>query len=152
MRKFSDKFSLRHKLLLATGLAFAACAPATFAGDLGINVILAGEIQPGVYGQVEIGNAPRPRVVYEQPRTVIVERRYVHAEPIYLHVPPGHAKHWEQHCREYNACGRPVYFVRSVEYEPEYQREHEHDYDHDRDDHDRGREHGRGHGHGHGHD
>ena len=29
----------------------------------------------------------------------------------YLWVPPGHQKKWSKHCREYNACGVPVYFV-----------------------------------------
>ena len=129
------------KLLLTSLLA--ALSSGAFAGDLGINVILSGEIQPGVYGQVEIGNAPRPRLVYERPRTVVVERRYIHAEPVYLHVPPGHAMHWEKHCQAYHACGRPVYFVRSEEYEPEYQRRQNRDHHHD-DDH--------GHGPGRGHD
>jgi len=31
---------------------------------------------------------------------------------MYLHVPPGHEKKWRKHCAKYNACGRPVYFVR----------------------------------------
>lgn len=103
----------------------------SFAGDLGINVILSGEVKPGIYGQVQIGNSPRPVVVYEQPKVIVIDKRHRHEEPIYLHVPPGHAKHWDKHCREYHACERRVYFVRSVEYEPEYQREHErHNHDH----------------------
>ena len=28
-------------------------------------------------------------------------------------------------CHEYNACNRPVYFVRSQEYDPEYQRHYQ---------------------------
>ena len=72
-------------------------------------------------------------------------------EPLYLHVPPGHAKHWRKHCHEYHACDRPVYFVRSAEYEPgfdraRWEREHgheshdrgHHDEDRDRGDHDHG--------------
>jgi len=50
-------------------------------------------------------------------------------------VPPGHAKNWAKHCHRYDACARPVYFVRSAEYEP--RREHGH---------------GKGHGKGRGHD
>ena len=127
---------MRKFIILLTGLLAFQIAPSVFAGDLGINVILSGEVQPGVYGQVQIGNAPRPVVVYERPRVVTVDRRYVRAEPIYLHVPPNHARYWDRHCREYHACGRKVYFVRSVEYEPRYQREHRHDHDRDRrDDH-----------------
>ena len=41
--------------------------------------------------------------------------------PLYLHVPPGHAKKWSKHCHKYNACDRPVYFVRSAEYEAGYE-------------------------------
>ncbi len=130
---------MRKYLMGILGLLALQTIPSAHAGDLGINVILSGEIKPGVYGQVQIGNAPRPAVVYERPRVIVVDKRYVHEEPIYLHVPPGHAKHWNKHCREYNACERRVYFVRSEEYEPNYRREHD---DHDRDD---DRRHGRGH-------
>jgi hypothetical protein len=70
--------------------------------------------------------------VYAQPvvavPVVVTERMPL--EPIYLHVPPGHARNWRKHCHEYNACNRPVYFVRSAEYEPGYRpdrrKEHEH--------------------------
>ena len=82
------------------------------------NVIISGEIQPGVYGQVQFGNVPPPPVVYMQPVVIHRDRRYT--QPIYLHVPPGHAKKWDKHCHKYNACYRPVYFVKSVEYEPDY--------------------------------
>ena len=40
--------------------------------------------------------------------------------PIYLNVPPGHAKNWRKHCREYNACGERVYFVQNTWYDREY--------------------------------
>jgi hypothetical protein len=121
---------MRKYLLLVSGFLALHISANSFAGDLGVNVILSGQVSPGVYGQVEIGNAPRPVVVYEQPRVVVVDKRYAHREPVYLHVPPGHAKHWRKHCREYHACERQVYFVKSREYEPSYQREHRHDHDH----------------------
>jgi hypothetical protein len=73
-------------------------------------------------------------VIERPPPNVVVE-------PIYLHVPPGHAKNWRKHCHEYHACNRPVYFVRSKEYEPGYVRDHGDHGDHgDRDhgDHDKG--------------
>jgi hypothetical protein len=38
-----------------------------------------------------------------------------------MHVPPGHARNWRKHCSRYQACGVPVYFVKSAEYEPGYQ-------------------------------
>jgi hypothetical protein len=69
-----------------------------------------------------------PLIIERPPPRVIVE-------PVYLHVPPGHAKNWRKHCHEYHACNRPVYFVKSAEYEPDYRRD-----DHDRSE---GKHHGR---------
>jgi len=100
-------------------LAMAAVAFSALAADIDIRVILPGDIRPGLYGRVDLGGAPPPPVLYAQP--VIISRpppRPVPVQPLYLHVPPGHAKNWSKHCRKYNACGVPVYFVRSEEYEP----------------------------------
>jgi hypothetical protein len=122
--------------------ALAAAATCAQAQNVSINAVITGQVVPGVYGQVVLGNGPPPPVVYQQPMIVqpapVVVGEPV--EPIYLHVPPGHAKNWRKHCHEYHACNRPVYFVRSEEYEPGFDRER---WD---------REHGHGHGHGHGHD
>jgi hypothetical protein len=117
-------------LLLSAGVSHA--------GDLDIRVLLSGEVAPGVYGQVQIGNERPPPVVYAQP--MLIEPQAAPPPPIYLHVPPGHAKNWRKHCREYNACNRPVYFIRSKEYEPGYSHRDDH-HEHDRsrrgdDDHD----------------
>jgi hypothetical protein len=87
------------------------------------NVIISGEVKPGVYGRVEIGNRPPPVLVYPQPVVIVREARPV--QPLYLHVPPGHAKKWDKHCHKYNACNRPVYFVKSREYDPDYRHDHE---------------------------
>ncbi|MBV9345635.1 MAG: hypothetical protein JOZ03_11675 [Gammaproteobacteria bacterium] len=108
------------------GLGVAASA-------LAQGVVISGDVRPGVYGQVNVGDRPPP-LVYEQP-VIIEERDAVQAEPIYLHVPPAYARDWRHHCSEYHACNRRVYFVRSAEYEPGYRAEH----DSDRADHDRGR-------------
>jgi hypothetical protein len=115
------------------------------AGDLNIGVILSGQIAPGVYGQVQLGNNPPPPLVSAQPVVIEPVPYVVTPTPVYLHVPPEHARNWREHCREYNACSRPVYFVRSAEYEPGYARRdsgHGHDHDrghehHDNRDHDR---------------
>lgn len=127
---------MRKFLLLLAGLATLQTAPCALASDLDLNVILSGEVRPGVYGQVQIGNAPRPVVVYEQPRVVVVDRHYEHEAPVYLHVPPGHARHWDRHCHDYHACSRRVYFVKSREYEPDYvyvrEEPRHHDHHHDR--------------------
>jgi hypothetical protein len=93
---------------------------AAHAGTPIINLSVGGEISPGVYGQVQFGNGPPPPVVYAQPTIIAPQPPGVVVRPLYLHVPPGHAKNWAKHCREYNACGRPVYFVKSAEYEPGY--------------------------------
>ena len=113
-------------------LAFAVGAQLANAADVSVGVTIHGEIVPGVYGRVDIANRPPPQLVYAQP--VFIERapsRVVVVEPIYLHVPPGHAKNWRKHCHAYNACNRPVYFVRSAEYEPGYDAAHKHNGKHD---------------------
>ena len=99
-----------------------ACAGAALAD--GVNV----------YGQIDIGGYPNPPVVYQQPVVVTPSREYTNAPPVYMHVRPGHEKHWKEHCGEYHACGRPVYFVKDDWYNKEYaHHHHDHDHDHDRD-------------------
>lgn len=99
-------------LSLALGLATPNRAQAS---NVSIGVSISGEIQPGVYGRIDIGNRPPPILVYPQP--VVIAPGAAMGGPVYLHVPPGHARNWGKHCRKYNACGVPVYFVRSPEYD-----------------------------------
>lgn len=128
--------------------AIAAISAPAFAADVGVSISVG---QPGFYGQINLGSVPQPQLVYEQP-VIIQQAPEYRGGPIYLHVPPGHEKHWEKHCAQYNACGRPVYFVRDDWYNNEYVPRYRHD------DEGRGREddeehgHGHGHGNGHGHD
>lgn len=99
------------KRIVATLIAAAAGAaglPAQASTNVGVSI---GVYQPGVYGRIDIGNVAPPPVVYAQP-VVIAPVRGVPVQPVYLYVPPGHQKKWSKHCGEYNACGRPVYFVR----------------------------------------
>lgn len=157
------------KFLLALFLLSAATG--AMAQNVGVDINIGG---PGYYGTIQLGDFGRPPVIYREP--IIIERqvRYVR-EPMYLRVPPGHAKKWRKHCRSYNACGRPVYFVQDSwynnTYAPHYRRTHGghrdgrdyrrdddrghgKDYKHkgrDRDD-DHGKGHGKGHGRGHGKD
>lgn len=114
-------------VLLVLSLSFIACLPAV-GSDLGINVILEGEVAPGIYGRVELGKDSHPDIYYREPMIIVRDSKYARAQPVYLHVPPGHAKKWDKHCHKYHACDRPVYFVRSAEYDEHYQ----HD-DHDQD-------------------
>jgi hypothetical protein len=111
--------------------AFAAmalpvlAAPQNQGPDIGVSVQIS---QPGVYGRIDIGRFPQPQVVVAQPviiqRPVYVQQAQVQQpqmyrapEPVYMWVPPGHRKNWRKHCREYNACGVPVYFVRDDWYD-----------------------------------
>lgn len=86
------------------------------AADVGVSIHIG---QPGFYGQIDIGGGyPPPRILYREP--VIIERVTGQRPPVYLRVPPGHAKNWRKHCREYNACGERVYFVSDTWYQNEY--------------------------------
>jgi hypothetical protein len=114
-------------------LAATALVGTVQAADIGVSVQVG---QPDFYGRIDIGNTAPPPVVLAQP--IWVQPAPVRPQPIYLRVPPGHQKHWDKHCREYNACGVPVYFVR----EDWYQKRYGH--------HDEDADHGKGHGKGHG--
>jgi hypothetical protein len=131
--------------LLFAVIATAVAAPA-LADDVSVSI---GISRPGFYGQINIGELPRPAVIYARPVVVQPPPEVVVVEPIYLHVPPGHAKHWRKHCAEYAACGRPVYFVREDWYQREYEPRRHHQDDEGRGE---SRDHDRGHGNGHGHD
>ena len=148
-------------LLIASLVALALCAGAAHAATTYVNTTVQGALAPGVYGRIDIGNAPPPPLIYTQP--VIIQRApmVVQQQPLYLHVPPGHAKKWAKHCARYNACNQPVYFVR-VRGDDDYERrgkgkrqDEYRRYEDDRGDrHDDGDKHdkGRGKGHGKGHD
>ncbi len=131
------------RFLLAVALVATTGATPALAADVGISVSIG---QPGFYGRLDIGDYPRPRLLYAEP--VLVERVVVTRPPIYMRVPPGHARNWQKHCREYNACGERVYFVHDDwyerEYVPRYQERHREER---RDDHrGKGKNDGRGNG------
>lgn len=153
--------------LLIAGLTAGLAAPAE-AADVGVSISIS---QPGVYGRIDIGRFPQPVLIAPQPVLIVAPQRQVVA-PVYLWVPPGHQKHWQRHCAQYNACGVPVYFVQERWYREhgpgremagggprQRQLERREDRREDRrDDHGderrderregRGGEHGRGHGNG----
>lgn len=112
-----------------------------------VSATVEGALAPGVYGRIDIGNAPPPPLIYAQP--IIIQRppTLVQQPPLYLHVPPGHAKKWSKHCARYNACGQPVYFVNvqgDNDYEWRKARDKQHGRDKGRDKgHDQGRNKGR---------
>lgn len=143
------------RFLIAAAVAAATVTTPVLAANVGVSVSIG---EPGFYGQIDIGGYPQPQVVYSQP--VVIQPVPSGRPPIYLRVPPGYAKHWREHCHEYNACGERVFFVRNGwynrEYVPRYQeRHHDHRDDQRGEDH-RGNHgndrHGDDHGHGHDHD
>ena len=125
--------------LIAAAVAAATITTPALAADVGVSISIG---QPGFYGRLDIGDYPQPQVIYRQP--MAIERVPMDRPPIYLRVPPGHAKHWRKHCREYNACGERVFFVQdnwyNREYAPRYQEKHGGNHSNDR--------HGNDHGHG----
>ncbi len=111
---------MKNIILVMAVMAFAVSSEAA---DVGVSVRVG---QPGFYGSIDIGNFPRPRLVY--PEAVIITSSPVASQPLYMHVPPGHQKKWKKHCHEYKACDRPVYFVSDQWYNdvyvPEYKARH----------------------------
>src|SRR3982751_4032031 len=95
-------------------VALLACAPA-MAADVSVSVSIG---DPHFFGRIDIGDFPQPRLLFPAP--IVIERVSVVRAPLYLRVPPGHEKHWAKHCGEYNACGRPVYFVEDGWYNTVY--------------------------------
>jgi hypothetical protein len=119
------------KLLIALAFGAAASAAPAFA-DVGVSIRIG---EPGFYGQLDIGSYDRPRIINSRP--VIIARGYRYAAPVYVRVPPGHQRNWKKHCGRYDACGRPVYFVRDEWYRDVYSPRYRRDHDHDRRGHDR---------------
>ena len=108
------------KTLLAAFFAVFALASLPANAEISIiNLSVGGEISPGVYGQVQFGNAPPPQVINAQPMMIVPVPRGEVVEPMYLHVPPGQARRWSRYCHRYNACNRPVYFVKEGRYQPD---------------------------------
>lgn len=131
----SRRFRLLACAVLGAAGTLALQAPA-LAGDVSVSVNLA---TPGLYGQINIGGdvpaPPAPELLIPRPVVavpVVVAHGAPPPPPLYLHVPPGHERHWARHCHEYNACGRPVYFVSDRWYNEVYTprwREHEHGHE-----------------------
>jgi len=111
--------------LTATATASLGLQTLALAGDVSVSVNLN---TPGIYGQLSIGgDVPAPELIMPRPVIAVPSRAVVETPPppLYLHVPPGHERHWAHHCHEYNACGRPVYFVSDRWYHDVYTPRHE---------------------------
>lgn len=105
----SKTLTMWHRLALLAGLAVLSPI-ATHAG-VGVSINVG---EPGFYGQIAVGDAPPPELIYPQP--VWIERGPAYIEPIYLRVPIGYERNWRYYCGRYHACNRPVYFVRDSWY------------------------------------
>jgi uncharacterized protein YcfJ len=112
------------RLFRAIALAYVAASP--IAAHAGVSVSVG---EPGFYGRIDIGGMPPPALIYAQPVEIVRAPVGIVQAPIYLRVPPGHAKHWARHCRDYDACDRPVYFVQDRWYQDVYvPRYRDHEY------------------------
>ncbi len=134
------------KRLIAIATFGITVSTGAVASDVGLSIQFS---QPGVFGRIDIGQYPQPQLL--APAPVMIEApppAMMHPEPVYLWVPDEHRMHWREHCREYRACGRPVYFVSHDWYKrnviaraggPEARRDDQRRHEHGREDEDRGR-------------
>jgi len=111
------------KVLFASLITLAAigAAPAHAGVNLGVSINVG---EPGFYGQIDLGNAPAPALIYPQP---VIYGAVVAGPPLYLRVPVGYERHWGRYCAQYHACGRQVYFVKDDWYRNVYA-PHYHDH------------------------
>ena len=121
------------RLLISLALAASPLLVAPLAqAQVGVSVNIG---EPGFFGQINIGNAAPPPVVYAQPMIIQAPPPGPPMPPLYLRVPPEHHQHWDRYCAQYNACGRKVFFVNDNWYKntyaPQYKREHGHEEHHD---------------------
>ena len=75
------------------------------------NVDTGRPLRPGLYGRIEV-RGETPPLVHARPVVAEPGTQPLAQDPIYLYVPPGQVRRWGQHCAKWQACERPVYFVR----------------------------------------
>lgn len=93
--------------------ALLLLAAASAQADVGWrNATAGGPLRHGVYGQIVFKGPVAPPVIYSQPLVASQPVGAVAEAPVYLYVPPGQVRKWDRHCMKWNACDRPVYFVR----------------------------------------
>ena len=97
---------------LFASLVLAAAGAAQAQGPAYVNVTAGGPLRPGVYGRIEVRDAPPPPLMSPQPVVASKALGPPQQAPVYLYIPAGQVRKWSAHCRRYDACDRPVYFVR----------------------------------------
>ena len=116
------------RLLIPLALLAATISAPALSADVSVAVTIG---HPGFYGPIEMGGYERPPLMYSRPITIQRVRRGPAVQPMYVNVPRHHAKNWRRYCGRYQACNRPVYFVRndwySDVYAPQYREQHRHD-------------------------
>ena len=119
----------KHLVIFSIGslLAAGAFGETSVGVSIGIN-------QPGVYGRIDIGNYPRPAVVYGQPIIIAPQPMVVRPQPVYLYVPPGHQRteQWPSIAAATAHAGNPCTLSRRVGFAsaPEEQQHRGHGEDH----------------------
>ena len=112
---------LLHVALLATcgaGMIYAPAADAQTSITLQLG-------QPSYYGPISIGYGAQPPIYSTRPVIVAPPRgrerwAQTYNRPVYLRVPRNQARDWSRYCGRYQACNRPVYFVRDEWYRNVY--------------------------------
>ena len=98
--------------LLASALLAAGGAAAQTSNDWR-NVNTGGPLKPGIYGRIAVRDVSTPPpLIYPQP---VVANEAIGApptQPMFLYVPPGQVRKWKQNCAKWQACDKPVMFVR----------------------------------------
>lgn len=81
----------------------------------------------GYWGAIPMMNGLRPDVWNTTP-IVAIGAAIAGASILYLNVPEAQRRDWRHYCSRYDACGRPVRFVKNNwyrdHYAPEYRRQH----------------------------
>ncbi|TFZ05866.1 hypothetical protein EZ313_04220 [Ramlibacter henchirensis] len=75
------------------------------------NATTGAPLKPGIYGRIEV-RGEAPPLVHAKPVVAKRAEQPAAQDPVYLYVPPGQLRRWADHCAKWQACERPVYFVR----------------------------------------
>lgn len=107
------------KGLVSIVAVFAGMLPIwAAAANVGVGVAI--EELAEYYGRIDVQSVPAAWLVYEKPQTIEPAAGGSGVAPIYLRVPAEHHRKWFKYCREYQACGQPVYFVKDSWYKKMY--------------------------------
>jgi hypothetical protein len=105
-------------LPLALAVAVTAVTfPVPTQAAAGVTITLG---EPNFFGRIDLGRMAPPPIIRDYPVQVRRGPRGVLLEPLYVRVPDQEQRNWKRYCGRYDACVRPVYFVRDDWYQNEY--------------------------------